>query len=196
MSVGAYPGSFNPPTVAHLAIAEATRRSMGLERVDLVVSRVALGKEGVAVPSLEDRVAVLQEVASSRTWLGVRVTGDQLLVHVAAGYDALVLGADKWAQVVDDSWYDSPGARDEALLALPPVLVVPRPPFPLPIHDPPRIQILDLGDAHGAVSSSEVRRGRTEWMLPEAARFDRETGAWSDPARYRAERRVPPQRGR
>ncbi|MBO0731843.1 MAG: hypothetical protein J2P57_21470 [Acidimicrobiaceae bacterium] len=51
MTVGAYPGSFNPPTVAHLAIADAARRVMGLERVDFVVSRVALGKEDVAVPS-------------------------------------------------------------------------------------------------------------------------------------------------
>ncbi|MBO0731844.1 MAG: hypothetical protein J2P57_21475 [Acidimicrobiaceae bacterium] len=124
------------------------------------------------------------------------MTDHQLLADVAAGYDALVLGADKWAQVVDDSWYDSPGARDEALLVLPPVLVVPRPPCPLPPHDPPRIRILDLGDAHLDVSSTEARQGRTEWMLPEAARFDRETGAWSDPARYRAERRVPPKPGR
>jgi nicotinic acid mononucleotide adenylyltransferase len=196
VTVGAYPGSFNPPTVAHLAIAEAALRALGLRRIDFVVSRVALGKEQVAVPSLADRVAVLEAVASSRPWLGVQVTDEQLLADVAAGYDALVLGADKWAQVVDDSWYESPVARDEALRRLPPVLVVPRPPFPLPVQNPPRVSVLDLGDAHVDVSSTKARGGRSEWMLPEAARFDAGTGAWSNPTRYLAERRVPPDRGR
>ncbi len=44
MRRGAYPGSFNPPTVAHLAIADAARRRLGLDRVDLIISRDALGK--------------------------------------------------------------------------------------------------------------------------------------------------------
>ena len=36
--VGAYPGTFNPPTRAHLAVAAAAREQCGLARVDLVVS--------------------------------------------------------------------------------------------------------------------------------------------------------------
>jgi len=38
--------------------------------------------------------------------------------------------------------------------------------------------------AHLQVSSSGVRGGRHEWMLPEAAAFDARTGAWSQPQRY------------
>ncbi|WP_419919708.1 hypothetical protein [Candidatus Poriferisocius sp.] len=49
--IGVYPGSFNPPTIGHLAIARAAPAQQGLDRVDLAVSRVALGKELVARPA-------------------------------------------------------------------------------------------------------------------------------------------------
>jgi nicotinic acid mononucleotide adenylyltransferase len=182
---GCYPGSFNPPTVAHLAIAEHARRHAVLERVDLVVSRVALGKEDVEVPTFEDRIAVLEAVARDRPWLGVRVTDDRLLVDVAQGYDVLIVGADKWAQVRDVAWYGSEAARDDALTRLPPrVLVVPRPGY-----DTGDAEVLLLDDDHGRVSSSAARDGRYDLMLPEAAAFDAATGAWSDPVRYRRRHR-------
>jgi nicotinic acid mononucleotide adenylyltransferase len=180
---GCFPGSFNPPTVAHLAIAEQARRVASLERVDLVVSRVALGKEDVDVPTFDDRVAVLEAVASARPWLGVRVTEDRLLVDIARGYDALIVGADKWAQVHDPSWYESVAARDEAVAGLPRVLVVPRPGYEVDgIGD---AEVLALEDDHGEVSSSAARAGRLDLMLPEAVTFDAATGAWTDPDRYR-----------
>jgi nicotinic acid mononucleotide adenylyltransferase len=180
---GCYPGSFNPPTVAHLAIARRARVLAGLDRVDLVVSRVALGKDDVEVPTLADRVRVLDMVASApgREWLGVRVTSDQLLADIAAGYDVLVMGADKWAQVRDASWYGSSAERDRALARLPRVLVVPR--LGYDIAD---AEVLALDDDHGHVSSTAARDGQVDLMLPEAAAFDAATGAWSDPARYRA----------
>ena len=185
MAVGAYPGSFNPPTVAHLAVADAARRRCGLVRVDLVVSRVALGKEGVERPRLEDRLGVLAAVAATRPWLGVAVTDARLLADVAEGYDVVVLGADKWAQVVDPAWYGgSEEARDAAVARLARVAVAPRPPFPLPRGA--GITVLDVEGAHAEVSSTAVRAGRGEWMAPEAAAFDARTGAWSDPARYEA----------
>jgi hypothetical protein len=187
---GAYPGSFDPPTVAHLAIAQAARAQLGLDRVDWIVSRVALGKGPAGVPSLEDRVAVLRAVAAERPWLDVKITAAQLLVDVAAGYDVVVLGADKWAQVLDPAWYGSLERRDAAVAALPSVLVAPRPPHPLPVADPPRLEVLSLEEAYTSVSSSAVRRGRRDWMLPEAAVFDEQTGAWSQPYRYLATRRV------
>ena len=39
----AYPGSFDPLTIAHLAIAETAWSTHSLDRVDLVISQVALG---------------------------------------------------------------------------------------------------------------------------------------------------------
>ena len=175
-----YPGSFDPPTIAHLAIAEAARVQGDLDRVVLAVSRVALGKEKRATgPVFEDRLAVLEAIAARLGWLGVTATDRQLIADVSAGYDAVVVGADKWAQIMDPVWYESAGARDAAVARLPRLLVAPRPPF-----SPEGIEVLEVAPIHQEISSTAVRAGRREWMAPEAAAFDEETGAWSDPARY------------
>ena len=182
---GAYPGSFNPLTIAHLAIAEAAVRQCRLERVDLVVSRRALAKEHVERPRLSDRVRVLELAAShpDRTWLGVVVTDHQLLADIADGYDVIVLGADKWTQLLDLRFYGgSITARDAALARLPAIAVAPRPPHVAPNH----ATLLGIPTHLHAASSSAVRDGRREWISDEAAAFDDETGAWSDPARYDA----------
>jgi hypothetical protein len=148
----AFPGSFNPPTVAHLDIAEATLRQCGVERVDLVLSRVAIGKEHVERPTVDERADVLRAIAGNgRSWLGVVVTDHRLLVDIAAGYDVLVLGADKWAQVLDPRYYgDSVDARDAAVAALPHLAVAPRAEGPVPAGD--HVTVLDI--AHHDVSSS------------------------------------------
>jgi hypothetical protein len=176
--------------VAHLAVARAAVARAGLVRLDLAVSVVALGKEDLAVPTLEDRVAVLREVAASRPWLGVVVTEARLIAEVAAGYDVVVVGADKWRQIVDPAWYgDDPAARDRAVAALPRTLVVPRAgDRPSPDELPAGVELLEVDAAHDPVSASAVRAGHpaaADWMAPEAAAFDARTGAWTDPARYR-----------
>lgn len=177
--IGAYPGSFNPPTRAHLAIACAARQAHDLVRVDLVVSRRALDKEDVDRPLLAHRLAVLEAVAASRPWLGVAVTDAQLLVDVAAGYDVLVVGGDKWHQLHDARYYGSDAARDDALGRLPQLAVAPRPPW-----ETPGDISLDVPAEHAAASSTAAREGAVDLMLPEAADFDAATGAWTDPVRY------------
>lgn len=165
-------------------MAEAAWRDHGLARVDLIVSRVALGKRDQQIPRLEDRLSVLDAIAATRPWLRWQVTDAQLLVDVSAGYDVLIVGADKWAQLIDPGWYGgSVAARDDALARLPRVLVAPRPPHPVP--DGGAVQLLLVAEDHHPVSSTGVRAGRSEWMAPEAAAFDQRTGAWSDPERYR-----------
>lgn len=158
---GAYPGTFNPPTVAHLAIAEAARAACRLDRVDLVLSLDPIGKAGVR-PTVEERAEVLRSVAGTRPWLGVAVTEHRLLADIAEGYDVLVLGADKWAQVLDVAYYDGPEHRDECLARLPHLAVAPRVGGPLPEG----CTVLAV-DAHH-VSSSAARAGAVELMLAEA----------------------------
>jgi hypothetical protein len=179
-AVGCYPGSFNPPTIAHLAVADAARRQAGLGRVDLVLSTVALGKEDLAMPPVDARREVLAAVAATRPWLGVVVTDARLIADAAAGYDAVVMGADKWAQVLDPAWYGSVAARDEAVARLPRVLVAPR-----HGHRPEiaghGAELLDLPDHLGEVSATAVRDGHHRaraWLLPEAAAYAARTGAW------------------
>jgi hypothetical protein len=175
--VGVYPGTFNPPTVAHVAIAEAAWRQGGLDRVDLVLSRQPLGKDSVQ-PTLEDRVAVLDAIASTRPWLGVRITDARLIADVAAGYDAVVVGADKWLQIIDPSWYEgSVAARDEAVASLPRLLLVLRPPYQVPTELPPGSLLLEVASDHANVSSTGARAGQLGWMTREAAT----SGHWPRP---------------
>jgi len=163
---GVYPGSFEPPTIAHLAIAEAATRAAELDRLDLAISRLALGKDAETQRALEARLAAVERLTESRPWLRVVVTDSQLIVDIAAGYDAVVMGADKWAQVRDPAWYgDDPAARDDALARLPRVLVAPRPGFTVV-----GAEVLDLPADLGGVSSTAARAGGHHLIAPEARR--------------------------
>lgn len=176
--LGVYPGSFNPPTIGHLAIARAALHQRGLDRVDLVVSRVALGKELVGRPAFEDRIAVLEASVADIAGLEVAVTDHQLLVDIAQGYDVVVMGADKWAQVMDPAFYGhSAQDRDQAVAALArlELAIAPRPPFEVPSGAE-----LVIAAELGLVSSSGARQGRLEWMTAAARVFDDSTGAWSN----------------
>lgn len=192
--LGVYPGTFNPPTEAHLAVADAARRQRSLDRIDLALSRRPINKEHVEVPTFEDRVSVLRAVARRVGWLGVVVTEATLIVDIAAGYDVVLMGADKWAQVNDVQYYVDGADRDQALARLPEIALAPRDAVPhLTIPEGiniPNGMALDVPVQYRSVSSSAVRSGRTEWMLPEAREFDRVTGAWTDPDRYRRQRRL------
>ena len=160
---GVYPGSFDPPTIAHVAIAEAAVAVGALDRLDLALSRVALGKDAAAQPPLDARVAQLERLSASRPWLRVVVTDAQLITDIADGYDVVVMGADKWAQVRDPAWYDgSVAARDAALARLARVLVAPRPGF-----DVTDALVLDVPEHLRTVSSSAARAGAAELIAPE-----------------------------
>ena len=163
---GCYPGSFDPLTIAHLAIADAAWRDCRLDRLDLVLSVVTLGKEDTGAPTAPERAQAMAGAIAERPWLEVVVTPHRLLVDIADGYDWLVLGADKWTQVVDPRWYgDSPNARDDAVARLPRLAIAAR-----PGHDvPPHATVLDLGENAvllAEVSSSAVRSGRHDWRAP------------------------------
>ncbi len=152
---GVYPGSFDPLTIAHCAIAEAAVQLAKLDRIDLALSNVALGKEHGGHASTDIRAAAIRRAARARPWLGVIVTDAQLVAEIAAGYDVVVMGADKWAQVNDPAWYgDDPAARDAALASLPRVLVAPRPGF-----DVVGAEVLDMHPDHADVSSTRARSG-------------------------------------
>jgi len=177
---GVYPGSFNPPTTAHLAISEAALEAHRLDSVVWAVSRVALAKETVSRPRFEDRVAVLEGVAGQRDWLTLAVVDAQLLVDISEGYDVLIMGADKWHQIQDPIFYDGDhDRRDEAMRALPQLAIAPRPPLEVPEH-----LTLDVPHWTADISSTSARGGARAMMLDEAIVFDHHTGAWSDDERY------------
>ncbi|CAB4323513.1 MAG: hypothetical protein F2520_06195 [Actinobacteria bacterium] len=174
--LGVYPGSFDPPTIAHVHLAEQAIEQCGLDRLDLVISVVTLGKSDDHLSPLADRLAELHRLADMNPALGVRTTEHSLLADIAIGYDVVVMGADKWAQVLDPQWYGGIEERDDALRRLPKIALAPRPPWPMPDDDPAAeaplgtdVVILDVDDAHAPISATEVRAGRHEWRaLPPA----------------------------
>ena len=168
-----------PPTWAHLEIATAARKRHGLDRVDLTISRIALGKEALSRPTLEHRLSVLRADVAEHEWLAVVVTDASLVVDIARGYDVLIMGADKWDEIGDEGWYRSIAERDRALVELPTLAIAPRPP-----HLVPAEHLLDVSPELTSVSSTAARSGRRELMTPAASRFDDLTGAWTDPQRY------------
>ena len=159
MSVGVYPGSFDPLTIAHLAIAEAALTHMELDRIDLAISREALGKAHLGEHTVSARVAAIEAAAQRRPWLGVVVVDGRLVADIARGYDAVVMGADKWAQVSDPAWYDDdPVARDVAIAGLPRVGVAPRGGIIVPEH-----LLIPVPTHVAEVSATAVRSGRSDW---------------------------------
>jgi nicotinic acid mononucleotide adenylyltransferase len=169
-----YPGSFNPCTVAHLAIADTAHEQLGVSSIELVLSEIALGKEHSDVPDAPDRADAIRRVRGDRPWLSVRVTHQRLLADIAEGYDWLIVGADKWTQLIDPSWYGGLDGRSDALVRLPRIAVAPRPPHALPTVDDLaaldatlphllHVVVLDVAPHLAEVSSTAVREGRSDW---------------------------------
>ncbi len=161
--VGVYPGSFNPPTVAHLAIAAAARDQRSLDQVVLMMSVTALAKERVTRPTVHERLAIVEASIEPFPWLSVRITEAQLLADIADGFDVLVMGADKWHQINELRWYSDEGERHAALLRLPELAISPRPPLSVPSEHELRID-----EDHAHVSSSAARAGAHEQMTSAA----------------------------
>jgi nicotinic acid mononucleotide adenylyltransferase len=172
--IGCFPGSFNPATIAHIAVAAAALEQCGLSRLDLIISEAALGKLGAGQPSAQIRARQCQGIVDGHPLLRDRcqivVSELQLLADIAEPYDWVVMGADKWLQIAELRWYDGQtSARDLALSRLPAIAVSPRNPTgsadssPLKNH-PSRshghFQVLQVAPHLAEVSSTEVRAGR------------------------------------
>ncbi len=173
---GVYPGSFNPPTIAHLALSDAARLQHQLDEVVWTISTSALGKASVDADkaAFAQRLEVLAAVSERIDWLTIDTTEQQLLADIAEGYDVLIMGADKWHQIHELQWYADEQDRDAALARLPTIAVAPR----AGLDVPPDVQ-LELDPALSDVSSSDARAGNRSIMLPEAAAHDEQTGLWT-----------------
>ncbi|HXF56059.1 MAG TPA: adenylyltransferase/cytidyltransferase family protein [Actinomycetota bacterium] len=121
-TVGLLPGSFDPLTVAHAALAEAARRE-GAELVVLLYSVRTLPKEGDVAPPLlsePERLAALERFVRGRPGLAVGVCSHGLLADQAEAAARrfpsselwVVVGSDKVLQLFHPRWYED---RDQAL---------------------------------------------------------------------------------
>jgi nicotinic acid mononucleotide adenylyltransferase len=161
-----YPGSFNPPTVAHLDLSMAVIEQRQVDLVVWSLSRVTLGKDPERHPTIEERQAVLESVAEEFPWLDVQVTDAQLISDIAAGFDVVIMGADKWAQINELDWYHNAEERNAAIAALPELAIAPRPPHAVPSQFAVRFE------NNERISSTAARAGAHHLMLPQARASD------------------------
>jgi len=106
-----YPGSFNPPTVAHVHIAECVIEQLNVDVVYFTISSMTLGKDDARLDPIDDRLDELTMLFSDHPQFEARETSSSLIADIAEGFDVIVVGADKWLQVVDPVWYGYRSAR-------------------------------------------------------------------------------------
>ena len=160
MRIGILGGSFDPVHLGHIALAEAARDGLRLDRVLLVVAAGQPLKPGGPAAPAEDRYAMVRLAVRGRPRLEasdlelrrpapsytVETLREVRLRHPTATKVMLILGADALA--------DFPRWREvDAVRALARVVACPRPGSPAPAGAD---EVLDADTPD--VSSSEVRR--------------------------------------
>ncbi|HLY31199.1 MAG TPA: hypothetical protein VKQ36_09220, partial [Ktedonobacterales bacterium] len=137
--VGLLAGSYNPLTVAHVALAEAARHAARLDTLVWGVAAVTVDKEQVERASLPARLAQLQAyLACSHSPAagdalvifnhGLYVEQAQALRRLLAAEAELtiIVGFDKIVQILDPRYYENREQALARLFALARLLVAPR----------------------------------------------------------------------
>lgn len=160
--LGVLPGTFNPPTCAHLALARSA-----LEHVDevLFVLPQAFPHKAYEGASFEQRVRMLELALASEPRFSIAASRGGLFVEIArecrAAYPAttalfIICGRDAAERFVN--WdYGRPGAVEQQLAEFQ-LLVAPRQgSWQPPPHLADRIHALRLPGQYAGVSATEVR---------------------------------------
>ncbi len=112
--LGTLAGSFNPPTLAHEALAMAARATAGIDCVLWTISRVTVDKERIVKAPLIDRLLVLETMTERHPHMAVALIDAGLYVDQARILrDAfphlsdltLIMGFDKIVQIFDARYY-------------------------------------------------------------------------------------------
>ena len=142
-----FPGSFNPPTNAHLALMSQARQYVRshllssdeqnqVVRLYAAISRHIVDKEAVQRPSLLDRIMLLDNVLRHHLrHTGIMLLNRGLYVEQAQGIRTcfprvtklyFLIGFDKIVQILDPHYYKDRNAALRELFALAELLVAPR----------------------------------------------------------------------
>lgn len=160
--LGVFPGTFNPPTRAHLALASAA-----LERCDevlFVLPRTLPHKDYQGV-GFEDRLHLLTTAVAGHPRFSVAASQGGLFLDIAAecrdAYGpaveiALVCGRDAAERIV--SWqYERPEMLAEMFQRFSLLVARRQGEYAAPDHLASRIECLDMENGWDAVSATEVR---------------------------------------
>jgi nicotinamide-nucleotide adenylyltransferase len=171
------PGSYNPPTTAHLALAHTSLQAIPRAGLALALGTTIINKEGTERATLLDRVLLLDQIARRVGQLGIFLTNRGLYVEQAraaraafprASQIVFVVGYDKIEQIFDPRYYQDRDAALNELFALASFLVAPRAnreaadvaallqqPGNRQFQD--RVQVLPFPEDYRDVASSEIR---------------------------------------
>jgi nicotinic acid mononucleotide adenylyltransferase len=198
-TAGLLAGSFNPLTRAHAALAVAARRS-GLDRVVLAMAPTSLDKEGLERAHPVDRLDWTLSWARRLPWAVVAVSSHPLLVDMVESLQrltvsdvALLVGADKAAQLVDPRYYQDLEAAMTRLDRAASVLVANRAGYEAPVSRL-RSSPLRMPEWTSARSSTQAREAARRGdplddLVPSVvARGIRRTRAYDDDAKPYLER--------
>ncbi len=196
MTVGLFGGSFSPPHVAHLAVAEAARDRLGLDRVLWMPAATPPHKQGQRLAEAHHRLAMTRRAVAGNAAFevsdleversGVSYTIDTLralqAAHPATRF-CLLLGGDTLVQF--GSWREP-----EEILRRVPLVVYPRPGADLAGVPPAvmaRTTLLDrpLLDPSSTALRRLMRAGHSvRYLVPDAVlAYIAEHGLYAPPAR-------------
>lgn len=187
--IGLLPGSYNPPTRAHAALARAGRRA-GLDAVYYLLSKRTLNKERVSGIPLADRLELLRRLAEP-DGDGVAFDNRGLYVDHALAMKVVLpqarelvflVGYDKIVQIFDPRYYDDREAALTRLFELTSFLVAPRGAadetdlkqlLARPENRPyaAGVEGIRLAEAHRHSSSTRVRQGEADDVPPVVAAY-------------------------
>ena len=85
--VGLLPATFNPPTTAHLALAEVAQRRFALDQVVYVLSE-AMPHKRIEWPGLAERLQWLSAIAEDRSDRAVSACSDGLVIDIVQAFRA------------------------------------------------------------------------------------------------------------
>lgn len=203
-----FPGSFNPPTTAHLAMLKQARHFAYLHghmKVYAAISKHIVDKEAVERPLLVDRIVLLDTVLRHHLrHTGIMLFNRGLYVEQAEAVRTnfpkvtelyFLIGFDKIVQILDPRYYEDRDAALRELFALAELLVVPRGAAGTAeltgLLDRPEnrqfashIHTLPLNTAYRDISSTRVREDLADHeqeVPPEVRRFIRQTHAYAPP---------------
>ena len=202
------PGSFNPPTNAHVALADLAQHSGRIDQLWYLLASRTVDKERVEGATLADRLICLTELVRRRARQGVVLVNRGLyvdqaeLVRQAMPYLEdlwFVVGFDKIVQIFDRRYYRDRDVALDRLFSLASFLVSPRAPArPEDLDaflDRPEnrryrggVTTLGLSPRYQRLSSTRVRTAALQGQIsaevpPIVTRFIAETGAYEMPAR-------------
>lgn len=181
-AVGVFPGSFDPLTKAHLAIARAALESYQVKH--LYVSVNTRGKDKDFFASFEERKEMWRQVLGKTE----RVTVQREPASGGRGFfDELLKKHPEgvYAFIGEDAYKGTPDPRENAHY-----VIIPRPGQDRGIPEAPRVEVLELPDAEG-ISSSQVRdllggtvaneEALAQALPPEVLRYVRERNLYRAP---------------